>query len=588
MDYLPSIQSPQDLKSLSLNELEVLADEIRRTIIDVMAINGGHLGSNMGIVELSLCLHKLFDSPFDKLIFDVSHQTYPHKLLTGRQELFPTIRQFQGLSGFAHPEESEHDHFYAGHAGTALSLALGLARVRDLKGEDSHILPIVGDATFTCGLTLEALNNLPKDLKRFILILNDNNMSISSNVGAIPHILEKRGPSFFEQYGLNYVGPVDGHNLEELLRVLSALKGATTPTLLHVLTVKGKGLTAAEQDPVSWHGCSPFDKVTGKKFAKVQSKPKFPQVFGDQLERMAECDPTLITVTPAMPHGSCITPLLSKYPERSIDVGIAEGHAVTFAGAMASRPDTKVVCSIYATFLQRALDNLFQDVCLQKAPVLFALDRAGLAAGDGATHHGIYDIAFLNAMPEMVICQPRDGKLLRELMMSAFAWQRPTAIRYPNTATEDPELPLLQRELGKGEVLEKGSEIALIALGNLCTIAYEVKELLAQEGITATIVDPIFLKPLDRELFEEIFLSHKYIATIEEHAVNSGLGAILNTFAAQNRFDTLMIRNFGIPDTFLDQGSHKEIFATIGLDPACIARQIVKDVSEETLQKVPL
>lgn len=583
MKILPTIHSPQDLKELSMAELELLAQELRQTIIDVMAINGGHLGSNMGIVELSIALHRTFDSPRDPFIFDVSHQVYPHKLLTGRQKEFPTIRQYKGLSGFANPEESPHDQFFAGHAGTALSLGLGMAKARDLSKDDFHVIPVIGDATFTCGLSLEALNNLPHDLKNFIVLLNDNNMSISDNVGAITHILGKDAATHFEQYGFKYIGPVDGHNLPELLETFEKIKNSDQPILLHAKTVKGKGLEVAEQNPIPWHGCSPFDKVTGKKLAKAASKAKFPQIFGKHLEKMAAKDPSIVTVTPAMPHGSCITPLLHDHPDRCIDVGIAEGHSVTYCGGIAKDPSKKVICSIYSTFLQRAFDNLFQDVCLQKAPVVFALDRSGIATGDGVTHHGIYDISFLNAMPNMVICQPRDGHLLKELLESAFDWKRPTAIRYPNMGTQEPDLPIQKRPLGKGEVLKKGSEVALVALGHMCTIAHEVHALLEEEGISASIIDPIFVKPLDTELFTNVFLSHKCVVTLEEHAVNSGLGVILNTFAMRSGFSNVQIFNFGIPETYLHQGSHSEMLASIGLDAQSIAQQIIKDYAEENI-----
>lgn len=583
MKILESIQSPKDLKKLSLEELKLLSAEIRHAIIDVMAINGGHLGSNLGVIELSIALHKIFDSPLDKFIFDVSHQIYTHKILTGRLDQFPTIRQYKGLSGFAHPEESVHDHFFAGHAGTALSLALGVAKARDLNGENYHVLPIIGDATFTCGLALEALNNIPSDLKAFTIILNDNNMSISNNVGAITQILDEKQQKcaqFFEQYGLDYIGPIDGHNLEELTEVFESLKNRSRPSLLHVITIKGKGLEVAEANPITWHGCSPFDKVTGKKSGKPPSKSTFPQIFGNHLLRMAEKDPELITVTPAMPLGSCITPLMDRFPERCIDVGIAEGHAVTYCGAIASQPHTKVVCSIYATFLQRAFDNLFQDVCLQDSPVVFALDRSGIATGDGTTHHGIYDISFLNTMPNMVICQPRNGHLLKELLESAFDWKLPTVIRYPNISTDEPNSPIHTRPFGKGEILERGTDVALIALGHMAEIACEAAELLAKEGISASVIDPIFLKPLDTEMLSDIFLSHPYVATIEEHALSGGMGMILNTFALQNGFSNVQIRNFGIPDIYLQQGTHKEMLASIGLDAESIARQILKDYAE--------
>lgn len=577
------IRFPSDLKSLSLDELKELADELRHTIIDVMAINGGHLGSNLGIVELTIALHKVFHSPEDKLIFDVSHQTYPHKLLTGRAHHFDQVRRFKGLCGFASPKESVHDHFYAGHAGTALSTALGLAKNRDLSGRSEYILPILGDASLTCGLTLEALNNIPPKLKRFIVILNDNNMSISNSVGAISHVLTQgRASEFFERFGLEYISPVDGHDIAALMDVFERLKDAQRPILLHVLTVKGKGMESATQNPISWHGCKPFDKVTGKMLGDASAKPTFPKIFGRHLLKMAENDPSLVAVTPAMPLGSCLMEFMQKFPERCLDVGIAEGHAVAFCGGIAYGKKMKVICSIYATFLQRAFDNLFQEVCLQEFPVVFALDRGGLSAEDGSTHHGIYDISFLNAMPNMAICQPRDGHLLKELLESAFSWGLPTAIRYPNMATEENQAPIRRRELGKGEVLAHGSDIAIIGLGHMCRTALEVRTLLAKEGISATIIDPIFVKPLDSELFYDILTSHKCIVTLEEHALSGGFGMIFNSFVVRNGFGHLQILNFGIPDAFIEQGTYKELIADLGLDAETIARQIRKAYSEES------
>ncbi|HSW86337.1 MAG TPA: 1-deoxy-D-xylulose-5-phosphate synthase [Rhabdochlamydiaceae bacterium] len=575
MPILSRIRNPQDLRLLTLDELDLLAQEIRQTIIDVLSVNGGHLASNLGIVELTLALHRVFNSPEDKFIFDVSHQTYPHKLLTGRYEKFNRIRQFKGLCGFSSPKESPHDHFFAGHAGTALSLALGVAKSRDLSKSTEHVLPILGDAALSCGLTLEALNNVHKDLSRFIVILNDNNMSISNNVGAISNILSSA--PFFEQFGLAYVGPIDGHDVKKLIDILEALKGGTQPVILHVMTVKGKGMETATQNPISYHGCKPFDKVTGKFLPSHSKKATFPQIFGRHILKMAEEDPSIIAVTPAMPAGSCLEEFMNKFPERCLDVGIAEGHAVTFCGGMAYGKKKKVVACIYATFLQRALDNLFQDVCLQELPVVFALDRAGISGPDGSTHHGIYDISFLNAMPNMVICQPRDGNVLKELLESAFSWNRPTAIRYPNMGTEESDVPLRKRELGTAELLSHGSDVAIIALGHMCTMAMKVKDLLKQEGIEAAVVDPVFVKPLDADFFQNLLLSHHHIVTIEEHALNGGLATIFNSFIVRNGFNNLQVLNFGIPDTFLEQGSNQDICAEIGLTPENISAQILKE-----------
>ncbi len=625
---LESIESPEDLKQLSLEELPALAKEIRQKIIEVLSKSGGHLASNLGIVELTIALHYAFYSPEDKLIFDVSHQSYVHKLLTGRQLLFPKIRQFKGLCGFSHPKESPHDHFFAGHAGTALSLALGVAKNRDLARRSDYILPILGDASLTCGLTLEALNNIPKDLQRFIVILNDNNMSISHNVGAITKILSRilnnptsnrlyheletlitkipsLGPTlakqgfklkeslknlvstapFFEQFGLSYVGPIDGHDISKLISVLEDLRhNSTQPTLLHVLTVKGNGMDTATQNPISWHGCKPFDAITGKFIAATSPKPTFPQIFGHQVLKMAENDPSLVAVTPAMPAGSCLEEFMAKFPARCLDVGIAEGHAVTFCGGIAYGKKMKVIVSIYATFLQRALDNLFQDVCLQEAPVVFAIDRAGISGPDGSTHHGIYDISFLNAMPNMVICQPRDGKVLRELLESAFSWGRPTAIRYPNMATVDSLEELQNRELAVAEVLVQGREIAIVALGHMCQTALEVREILEQKGIEATVIDPVFLKPLDSDLFCRILLSHQMLVTLEEHSLQGGLGMIMNSFVLRNGFNHLQVLNFGIPDTYVEQGSHKELLVQLGLDAPSIASRLVEEFVPAPLQ----
>ncbi len=621
---LSSIETPQDLRSLTVEELKVLAQDLRQTIIDVLSINGGHLGSNLGIIELTIALHFVFDSPKDRFIFDVSHQTYVHKLLTGRQKKFPQIRKFKGLCGFSHPKESPHDHFFAGHAGTALSLALGMCKTRDLLEEKEFVIPILGDASLSCGLTLEALNNIPKDLKNMILVLNDNKMSISQNVGAISNILSrflsnptsnkifheielflskipnlggflaKQGHKvteslknlvstapFFEQFGLSYVGPIDGHDIGKLIDVLKALKQSNTgPVLLHVLTTKGKGMASAIDNPTPYHGCRPFDKQTGI-FHETSSKQTFPQIFGKHVFEMAQRDSSLLTVTPAMPAGSCLEAFMKAMPERCLDVGIAEGHAVTFCGGLAHGGRHKVICSIYSTFLQRALDNVFHDVCLQEIPVVFAIDRAGISGPDGSTHHGIYDMSFLQAMPNMVICQPRNGQLLKELLESSFSWKLPTAIRYPNMATEEDDTPLIQRSLGVAEILAEGKDLLLVGLGHMNITALKVRNILQKSyGIEATVVDPIFVKPLDKDLFLKLFSSHSYVVTIEEHSLQGGLGSAINHLIIENDLiNTLSILNLGIPQAFLEQGSHTELLSTIGLTPELISTKIMQEFS---------
>ncbi len=615
---LETITSPQDIKALSLSSLITLANEVRQRIIDVMSVNGGHLASNLGSVELTIALHKVFNSPEDKFIWDVSHQTYTHKILTGRNPLFHTIRQFKGLCGFSHPKESPYDHFYAGHAGTALSLSLGVAKNRDLTKRNEYIIPIIGDATLTCGMSLEALNNIPRELKRFIVILNDNAMSISKNVGAITRILSRLlsnpttdkiyqeldtllskipnyGPklakqghkisesmkhlvspaAFFEHYGLSYIGPIEGHDIKKMVEVFEEIKDAKWPVLIHVLTNKGQGMEEAIKNPISYHGAKPFNPGTGKFLPSTVNNPTFPKIFGTHILKMAENDPSVVVVTPAMSAGSCLDELMKKFPDRCYDVGIAESHAITYCGGLAYGRKMKVFASIYATFLQRALDNLFHDVCLQELPVVFAIDRAGIAGPDGSTHNGIYDISFLNAMPNMIICQPRDGHMLRELMESAPSWGSPTAIRYPNMATQDNENPLTLRLQGKGEVLAEGEDILIIALGHMNHVALKVRELLQQEGFNSTVMDPIFVKPLDSELLCKLLMTHEKIVTIEEHSVVAGMGSIINNFLLTQGYSNIQILNLGIPETFVEQGSHAELMKELGLTGPQIAQQII-------------
>lgn len=595
MAILTNIFSPYDLKSLSIDELKKLAVEIRRLIIEVMSVNGGHLASNLGSVELTLALHYVFNSPIDKIIFDTSHQIYAHKILTERKELFPTIRQFEGLSGFASPKESSHDHFYAGHAGTGLSLALGVAKSRDLRGSDEHVIPILSDAPLACGLTLEALNHIPKDLKNFILILNDNAMAISHGVGTIhndilgkfvlPRSSKKEAGVFFSQFGLNYLGPIDGHDIEALITILERSKNSEIPILIHALTAKGQGMPKALEDPITYHGVKPFDPESGKFHPSPSAKPTFPKIFGKHLLKMADEDNSLVAITPAMPSGSCLDAFMNKYPSRSFDVGIAEGHAVTFAGGLAYQNHLKVVCCVYATFFQRALDNLFQDVCLQNLPVVFALDRGGLSPSDGTTHHGVFDIGFLYGMPDMVITQPRDGDLMKDLLESAFKWNRTVAIRYPNMTTEETSRERAYRPLGEGEVLVQGKDVVLLALGHMCQMATEIRELLLKHDIEATIVDPIFVKPLDASLFFQLMLTHHHFVTIEEHAVTTGFGAAFNSFVIQNDFPDIHVQNFGLPDQFIEHGSYDSLMDSVGLTPAKIAEQILVNYREKSYEK---
>lgn len=619
---LAAIKSPQDLKNLMPEQLIQLAAEIRKKIIDVMSVNGGHLASSLGSVELTIALHRVFHSPTDKLIWDVGHQTYPHKLLTGRYDRFTTVRQYQGLCGFTHPKESPYDHFHAGHAGTALSLALGVAHTRDLNDGNEYVIPVIGDATLTCGVSLEALNNIQRDMKRFIVILNDNAMSISKNVGAITGILSRMisnptiskwhqeldnliskipsyGPTlaqqgrklseslknlvsegaFFEQYGLNYIGPIDGHDVHKMIEVLEGIKNSQWPVVIHLLTNKGHGMEVASNNPITYHGAKPFCLHTGKFHPAKNNQPTFPKIFGKEILQMAEEDEKIVVITPAMLQGSCLDDLREKIPSRCLDVGIAESHAVTFAGGLAYEGKSKVVVSIYATFLQRALDNLFHDVCLQELPVVFCIDRAGLSGPDGSTHHGIYEISFLNAMPNMVIAQPRDGQVLKELMHSAFSYQRPTAIRYPNMATDEAAKPLQHRPVGKGEVLVRGKGMLIFALGHMNKTALEVREKMKALGIMATVADPVFIKPLDSELLCDLLMDHDRIITLEEHVVSSGLGAILNNFLMGQGYGQLQVLNIGIPESFPEHGQYDKLIDALGLTTEKIFQRIISHFS---------
>ncbi len=620
---LEKISNPKDIKKLSIEDLDLLSQEIRERIIEVLSKNGGHLGSNLGAVELSMALHFVFDSPYDKFIFDVSHQSYTHKLLTGRNKLFDTLRQFKGLCGFSHFNESIHDHFHLGHAGSALSLALGLAKNRDLLNRDEHVIPIIGDATLTNGLALEALNNIDQDTKKLIIILNDNKMAISKNVGNIKNLLSRffsnprsnkiyselqtllekipnigkflasQGKKitqsvknlvspaiFFEHLNLSYIGPIDGHDIKKMIDTFEKVKNSEKPVIIHVVTIKGKGMEKAISNPESYHGVRPFDITTGDFLSK--SKLTFPKVFGSHILDMAKKDPNIVVVNPAMLKGSSLVEFKEKFPDRCIDVGIAEGHALTYAGGIALNKNLKVIVSIYSTFLQRALDNLFQDICLQDLPVVFAIDRAGLSGPDGPTHHGIYDIGFLNAMPNMVITQPRDANVLKELLNSVFSWKRPVAIRYPNMEALETKKPLKKRKIGSFDILSEGQDILIISIGHMYRTALEIKKNLKNQGWNPTILDPIFIKPLNESLFKKLLETHKTVVTIEEHSIKCGFGSIFNNFIVQNNIKDIDVLNFALPDQFITHGGYKDLIEDLKLDAKSISEKILNTTLERT------
>ncbi|SPN74163.1 1-deoxy-D-xylulose-5-phosphate synthase,1-deoxy-D-xylulose-5-phosphate synthase,Transketolase, C-terminal subunit,1-deoxy-D-xylulose-5-phosphate synthase,Transketolase, C-terminal domain [Chlamydia serpentis] len=619
---LDQILSPTDLKKLPIAQLPDLAEEIRYRIISVLSQTGGHLSSNLGMVELTIALHYVFSSPKDKFIFDVGHQTYSHKLLTGRNtERFDRIRNDNGLSGFINPTEADHDLFFSGHAGTALSLALGMAKTTPLESR-THVIPILGDAAFSCGLTLEALNNVSTDLSKFIVILNDNNMSISKNVGMMSQIFSRwlhhpttnkltkqveqwlsKIPRYgtnlakhshklsqcvknlfcpaplFEQFGLAYVGPVDGHNLKKMITLLQTIRNLPFPILFHVCTTKGKGLDQAQENPAKYHGVSAnFNKSeTEKHLPIIKPKPSFPDIFGQTVCELGEISSRLHVVTPAMSLGSRLEGFKQKFPERFFDVGIAESHAVTFSAGIA-KAGNPVICSIYSTFLHRALDNVFHDVCMQHLPVIFAIDRAGLAYSDGRSHHGIYDMSFLRAMPQMIICQPRSHVVLQQLLFSSLHWSAPCAIRYPNVPAPygDPLNgdPNFLRAPGNAETLSQGEDVLIIALGTLCFTALSIKHQLLAYGISATVVDPIFVKPLDNDLFSLLLMKHSKVITMEEHSIRGGLSSEFNNFVSMFNFKVDVL-NFAIPDIFLPHGSKNALTKAAGIDENSMMNRIL-------------
>lgn len=600
MSLLASIQSPADLKALDRDQLPSLAAEIRDRILQVTSHNGGHIGPNLGVVELTIALHRVFDSPTDRFIFDVSHQGYVHKLLTGRNtEDFDRIRQTGGLSGFLNRNESEHDHFGAGHAGTALSAALGMATARDLTGGKEHVVAICGDAAFTCGITLEALNNITAATKRLVVVLNDNEWSIDKNVGALSryfnelitnpvynrlnHDIEsvlnripggtslvrlgskvKRDTkdalfhsSIFEKLGLRYIGPIDGHDLDCLQHYLDFAKTQTEPVILHVLTQKGKGYPVAIHQPEKFHGTSPFEIETGESVRSGKpTPPAYQDVMGKALLAAAQADPRIIGITAAMPSGTGLKYLRDKLPGQYFDVGIAEEHAVLFAAGMATR-GLKPVCAIYSTFLQRAYDPIIHDICLQNLPVVFCMDRAGLSPNDGATHHGLFDIAYLRPIPRAIVMQPRDEDELADMLNSSFGYEAPTFIRYPRGAGRGVPVKATPETLplGKAVTVRDGEDLAIWALGPMVDTALQLADRLALEhNIAATVVNARFAKPIDHALLATHARTHRLIVTLEDHVRTGGFGTAVLECLSDAGIPT-PVERIGWPDQFVDHAS---------------------------------
>ncbi|MVP00148.1 1-deoxy-D-xylulose-5-phosphate synthase [Paenibacillus lutrae] len=615
---LDHINQPDDLKKLSTAELEQLAVEIRQFLVEKLSVSGGHLSSNLGIVELTIALHALYDSPRDKFIFDVGHQAYVHKILTGRKDRFDSLRKYKGMCGFIKRAESEHDVWEAGHSSTSLSAAMGMAMARDLNGEDNRVFAVIGDGAMTGGMALEAMNHIGHEKKNLTVILNDNEMSIAPNVGALHNYLSKirsdkhyrkakeevelllkKIPAiggtlaktaekvkdslkyllvsgvWFEELGFNYIGPIDGHNLPLLLETLKQSEKIQGPVLIHVITTKGKGYSPAELDSHKWHGASPY-KIESGQFLKAVGNPMYTNVFGSTLIELAEKDKRIVAVTPAMPGGSGLMDFAARFPDRMIDVGIAEQHAATLCAGMASE-GIKPVFAVYSTFLQRAYDQVVHDICRPNLNVMFAIDRAGFVGPDGETHQGVYDISFLRSLPNMVLMMPKDENELRRMMVTGIEYNDgPIAVRYARInglgveLDEHPE-PI---EIGTWETLTEGDTMAVLAVGPMNQVALEAAEAIKKEGINLRVINARFIKPLDEAMLLQLAKEHMPIITMEEGAEMGGFGSSVLEFYARQGIDGMRIRVMGVQDYFVEHGSIKEQRQEVGLTAEHLATQV--------------
>nr|WP_320050568.1 1-deoxy-D-xylulose-5-phosphate synthase [uncultured Desulfuromonas sp.] len=614
---LENLESPADLKDFSLNELTVLAQELRDEIINTVSHTGGHLASSLGIVELTIALHYVMNSPKDKIIWDVGHQAYAHKLLTGRLNSFHTLRQLDGISGFPKRKESPHDCFDVGHSSTSISAALGMAVGRDCKDLNNKVVAVIGDGSLTAGLAFEALNHAGHLDRNMIIILNDNEMSISPNVGALSSFLSRKMTSrffvrfkreteiflnsvprfgkdlvqlakrtedsfkafvtpgmLFEAFGIEYVGPIDGHSMDELIETLQNVSRLDGPSLIHVVTRKGKGYQPAEENPAQFHGVGPFDKESGKIKSTPGAPPSYTSIFGDFLCQLAQKDPQLVAITAAMCTGTGLVPFAEQFPDRFFDVGIAEQHAVTLAAGMACE-GLRPVVAIYSTFLQRAYDNVLHDVCLQNLPVAFALDRGGLVGADGPTHHGVFDLSYLRHIPNLTVAVPRDELELKRAMLTATQHQGPFVYRYPRgnaLGLADTE-EITAVKVGKGEKLRDGKAATLISIGTFAKTAMDVAAKLSERGIDIAVVDGRFLKPLDEELITAEARRTGNIITLEENVLAGGFGSAVMELLEQQRLYPRVLR-LGLPDKFIQQGSQDELLKLHGLDTDGITEKI--------------
>jgi 1-deoxy-D-xylulose-5-phosphate synthase len=623
---LDRVHQPQDLHAMTLGELEALAEEIRAELVRVVFETGGHLASNLGTVELTIALHSVFDSPIDKIVWDVGHQAYVHKILTGRRERFPTIRQAGGLCPFPEREESVHDVWGAGHASTSLSAALGMAIARDLAGEKYHVVAIIGDGGLTGGMALEAMNHIGAIGKRLIVVFNDNGMSIAPNVGAINSMFNKirldwryqrakatmrevarRMPlgelgweasrrakravkgmlmpsAFFEELGFDYVGPVDGHNIGEMRAALQQAMRIDRPVFIHAITQKGHGYPPAEADPVKLHGVSPAGGGSG-------GPPKYQDVFGQAMLELMAADRTITAITAAMPDGTGLVPVLKQYPDRAFDVGICEQHAVTLAAGMATQ-GLRPVCAIYSTFLQRAFDQIIHDVCVQNLHVVFALDRAGFVGDDGRTHQGAFDLSYLSCIPNMVVCAPKDERELRDLLYTGLQHTGPFAVRYPRGAAVGVEIEpgrFSPIPIGSWEVLREGEDVAILAIGAAVQPALAAAEELVERGISAWVVNARFVKPLDVEMLTGIArsLRRQHIVTIEENVVRGGLGSAVALELHRAGLSGVRVDCIGMPDKFVEHASQKIQRARYGVTAEGIVARILSSTAAPEPVSVP-
>ncbi|HEY4744261.1 MAG TPA: 1-deoxy-D-xylulose-5-phosphate synthase [Desulfuromonadaceae bacterium] len=616
---LDTINSPADLKKLKPGQLPALAEEVRRFLLETVSETGGHLGSNLGAVELSIALHYCFNSPSDKIIWDVGHQAYTHKILTGRRDRFPTQRQYKGLSGFPKRSESEHDAFGVGHSSTSISAGLGMAAAADLAGTKNHAIAVIGDGSLTGGMAFEALNQAGHLKKNLIVILNDNEMSISRNVGAFSSFISRKmtGRYFrdlkkemqgllrnipaigsdilqfarraenslkgfltpgalFEALGFDYLGPLDGHDLAQLVEVFTSINELDGPLLVHVMTTKGKGYKPAEDTPHKYHGVGVFDIATGKGAAKAAVK-SYTEVFGETIVHLAEQDPRIIAITAAMPDGTGLNTFAERFPKRFFDVGIAEQHAMTFAAGLAA-DGFRPVTAIYSTFVQRAYDQVFHDICLQKLPVTVAMDRGGVVGDDGPTHHGVFDLSYLRHLPGLTVMAPKDENELRHMLKTAISSDAPMALRYPRGAGYGVEMDGEPKalEIGRGELLAEGGDLCIIAIGSTVQPALQAAETLKGRGIAVGVINARFVKPLDSELILSAAKATGRVITVEENALQGGFGSAVLELLFDSGLHNVRVKRLGIPDRYIEHGSQAQLRRDLGIDAEGIVAAAVE------------